>query len=306
MKPRALQKGDTVALVTPASPLTEDKLTFVTDLLHSAGYRVVRGKHVLAASDYLAGSDEQRAEDLMWAFDDPEVDAVVTTRGGYGCARLFPYLDLDRIVANPKLFVGFSDVTALHIALNNRGMATVHGPMALTLAYKREPWVHESFLRLLRGDTTPPEEAPVGICEVPGIAEGVVVGGCLCLLTDSVGTCEALNCEGRILLIEDVDERPHRIDAMLTNLLNSGTVQKAAGIVVGEMTRTDEPQNLDETIGGRGWRDIFRDRLGGLGIPMIFDYPFGHKPNQLSLALGIRARLEAEAGTLTYLESLCA
>jgi muramoyltetrapeptide carboxypeptidase len=302
MKPRPLQPGSTIALVTPASPLTEDKLSFVTNLLQEEGFRVVRGRHALDADDYLAGPDQSRAEDLMAAFDDPEIDAILTTRGGYGCARLFPYLDLARMAASRKLFMGFSDVTTLHLALNRRGLPTAHTPMALTLSYERQPWVYESFRRILRGDLNPPEEAPRGTTVVGGCATGTVVGGCMCLLCDSIGTPEALNAEGKILVIEDVDEAPHRIDAMLTHLLNSGIASSAAGFVIGEMTRTDE--HVDSSIGGKPWKEIFLDRLGPLGLPMVFDYPFGHMKGMLSLPLGIQAELDADAGTLRYLEHL--
>jgi muramoyltetrapeptide carboxypeptidase len=139
---------------------------------------------------------------------------------------------------------------------------------------------------------------------VGGTAEGMVTGGCLCLLADSIGTPNSLDCDSRIVLIEDVDENPHRIDAMLTHLLNAGIIQRAAGIVIGEMTRTDE--RCDEGIGARPWREIVRDRLGNLGIPLVTDLHFGHGPQMLSLPLGIRARLDANAGRLSYLESLCA
>lgn len=271
--------------------------------LAAEGYRTSLGKNAYAKEYFVAGTDEQRAEDLRAAFEDPDVDAVLCTRGGYGCARLMPYLNLDQMAASGKMFLGFSDITTLHLALNRRGLPTVHAPMALTFAYERESWPLQSLLKVMRGESGMVEGAPNGTTVNPGVAEGVVTGGCLCLLTDSIGTKDELDCEGRVVLIEDVDENPHRIDAMLTHLLLTGKIQSAAGIVVGEMTRTDE--KIDEGIGGKPWRDIVQERLGGLGIPMIFDYPFGHCKNMLSLPLGIRARLDADAGTLTYLENLC-
>jgi muramoyltetrapeptide carboxypeptidase len=303
-KPRALQPGDTLAIVTPASPLVREKTEFAVGLLEAEGYRVCFAEHAFDKTGYLAGSDAQRAADLMGAFLDPEVDAVFCARGGYGCARLFPYLDLDRIAASGKLLCGFSDITTLHVALNRRGLPTLHSPMALTLSVPRSEWVYDSLRRALRGDLTPPAEAPRAETIVGGTAEGVVVGGCLCLMADTLGTPESLDCAGSIVLIEDVDESPHRVDAMLTHLLNAGQIQRAAGIVVGEMTRTDE--KTDEGIGGIPWREIVRGRLEPLGIPMVFDFPFGHKKDTLSLGLGIRARLDADTGTLKYLEPLCA
>jgi muramoyltetrapeptide carboxypeptidase len=300
MRPSPLKPGDTVALVSPASPLAAEKLVFVTDLLERARYSVKTLEHVLEADGYLAGTDADRAHDLMTAFADPQVSAVLCTRGGYGCARLFPYLNLDTLAKSGKLFAGFSDVTTLHIALNRRGLPTLHAPMALTLHYPRADWVTDSFLRALQGDFSQPSEAPKPTTVVPGVAEGQTVGGCLCLICDTIGTPEEIDTEGKILLIEDVDEHPHRIDAMLTHLLNSGLAAKASGFVIAEMTRTDE--RVDEAIGGKPWREIVVERLAPLGKPMVMEMPFGHVPNMMSLPLGLTARFDADAGTLTYLE----
>jgi len=304
IKPARLSPGDTIRMISPASPLDREKTDFTRELLEKAGYRVQFGRHCFDAEAHLAGSDADRAQDLMDAFTDPEVNAVLCSRGGYGCARLFPYLDLDRIVAARKLFLGFSDITTLHIALNNRGLVCVHAPMALTLAYPREDWVYESFLRSLRGEMTYLPQAGIGKTLVSGRAKGRVVGGCLILMCDSIGTANPIQADGKILIVEDVDEHPHRVDAMLTHMLNAGVLQSAAGLVFGEMTRTDEHQ--DEGIGGKPWRDIVRERIEPLGIPTIIEYPFGHNKNMLTLPLGVNAELDADAGTLTYLEEHCA
>ncbi|HWA83761.1 MAG TPA: LD-carboxypeptidase [Fimbriimonadaceae bacterium] len=303
-KPKALRPGSVIRLVSPASPMTPEKTQPFAKMMEEAGYGVELSDHVFEVDYYLAGADRDRAADLQKAFDDPNVNAVMCTRGGYGCARLMPYLDLDRMAASGKMFLGFSDITTLHIALNRRGLATVHAPMALTFTVEREPWVRESFLATVRGENPIPSTAAKGTTLTGGKAQGVVTGGCLCLLTDSIGTPDPLDCRGKILLVEDVDEHPHRIDAMLTHLRLSGLIQQAAGIVIGEMTRTDE--KADESIGSRPWREIVRDRLSGLDVPTIIDFPFGHCKNMLTLPLGIRAEIDADAGTLTYTESLCA
>jgi len=303
MKPRSLKAGDTIQLVTPASPLSEEKLEFMLDLLHEQGYQTKLSPHALDADGYLAGSDKDRATDLQSAFDDPETAAVLCTRGGYGCARILPMLDLPRIAASGKMLIGFSDITSLHLALNRLRAPTVHAPMALTFHYPREPWVYDSFCRVLRDELEAPAEAPRAATVVSGVAEGDTVGGCLCLLMDSVGTPWALETENKLLLIEDVGENPHRVDAMLTHLVNSGLAAKAAGFVVGEMTRSDEL--ADKDIGARPWREIVQERLAPLGKPMVIDFPFGHAKGMLSLPLGIRAKLDADAGTLSYMESLC-
>jgi muramoyltetrapeptide carboxypeptidase len=302
-KPKALKPGDTISLVSPASPLSPEQTTKGIEILQSAGYRVKLSPSVYAAAEYLAGSDEARAKDLQEAFDDPETQAVFCSRGGYGCSRLMPFLDLDRMASSGKLFSGFSDITVLHAAMNRRGLATLHAPMALTLHTDREPWVYDSLLAALGGRNPIAEGAPKGSCLVGGQASGQVVGGCLILLCDLIGTPEQVVMDGKIVLLEDVDEYPHRVDAMLTHLINSGSIQGAAGIVVGEMTRSDE--RVDKTIGARPWREIVGDRLGSLGIPTIIDFPFGHAKQMLSLPLGIQAEMDANLGTLKYTESLC-
>ncbi|MBI5707567.1 MAG: LD-carboxypeptidase [Armatimonadetes bacterium] len=303
MRPRALKPGDQIRFVSPASPIDREKVANMEAFLVAEGYRVTYGPHAFDRLPYLAGSDQDRAADLQEAFDDPEVACVFCTRGGYGCARLMPHLDLDRMAASGKLFVGFSDITTLHLALNRRGLPTVHGPMALSLSVEREPWVFESLRRVMRGDCSIPEGAPKGECLKPGRATGVVTGGCLCLICDAIGTPDPPDVEGKIVLIEDVDEPPHRVDALLTHLLNAGLLQRAEGLVIGEMTRTDE--KADESIGGLGWRNIVVDRLAGLSIPTVLGFPFGHCRNMLSLPLGIRAELDAGAGALRYTENLC-
>jgi len=303
-KPKPLRPGDTIRVVSPASPLSEASMTAMDELLKSEGYRVQYGKNVLVSEHYLAGSDAARAEDLMEAFCDPEVDAVLCSRGGYGSARLMPLLDLDAIAASDKLLLGYSDITTVHLALLRRGLACVYSPMSITFSVDRDEWVYDSFKSAIKGGNPIPEAAPKGDCLTPGIAEGEVTGGCMCLLTDSLATPDALDAKGKILLIEDVDENPHRIDAMLTHLLLSGILPSAAGVVIGEMTNTDE--RSDPVIGARPWRDIVRDRVQPLGIPAIIDFPFGHaKRGMLTLPLGLRARLDAAKGTLTYLETLC-
>lgn len=259
--------------------------------------------HVLDREHHLAGSDTNRAFDITAAFEDPTIDAVFCSRGGYGCARLLEHLQFDSLAATGKLFAGFSDVTTLHFGLNQSGLATLHSPMPLSFSVRREPWVYESLWEAIEGRVSTTGPAPRGETLRPGVSEGEVTGGCLCLIADSIGTRYAIDARGKVLLIEDVDEPPHRIDAMLTHLLNVGVLQDAAGIVVGEMTRTDE--RIDEGIGGPPWREIVHERLSRLEIPIVVGYPFGHCQAMLSLPLGIRARLDANAGTLDYVEPLC-
>ncbi|MDK3162151.1 LD-carboxypeptidase [Kamptonema cortianum] len=294
--PRSLKPGSHVRVVTPASPLTMEQISDGIKFLEQEGYTVSLGKHVFDRDGYLAGPDENRAADLMEAFDDDSVDCVMCSRGGYGCARLMPYLDVDRMVKTGKQLCGFSDVTTLHLALNAKGLITLHTPMLITLSVKREDWVYESMRNILRGENPFVETAPKGETINGGTAEGEITGGCLCLMTDSFLTDYALDCKGKIVVIEDVDENPYRVDAMLTQLVNSGQLGSAAGIVIGEMTRSDEV--VDDKIGTWPWRKVVEDRVAGLGIPTIINYPFGHMQNMLSLPMGARVKLDADAGVL--------
>jgi muramoyltetrapeptide carboxypeptidase len=292
-----------VRVVSPASPLTPDQAQDGVALLESQGYRVTLGQHVYDRDGYLAGTDEARASDLMDAFEDPDVACVVCSRGGYGCARLLPFLDLDHMAASGKMFCGFSDVTTLHLALNRRGLVSMHTPMLITWSVEREPWVVDSFLSLLKGVAAAPEGAKRGETLVDGVAEGVLTGGCMCLIGDSLSTPDAIDTTGKIVVLEDVDENPHRVDALLTHFLNAGLLQRAAGLVIGEMTNTDE--KTDPKIGAWPWRRIVEDRVRPLGVPAVVNFPVGHMKTMLSVPLGVSARLDAGAGTLTVLEDPC-
>lgn len=301
-KPPAIRPGDRIAVVSPSSSTTPEKISAGVALLRERGYEVVSGAHAFDVDAFLAGADADRAADLTAAWFDDSIAAVIFSRGGYGMGRLLPLLDLDRMAAAPKLAVGFSDVTALHLALNRRGLATLHAPMLLSFAKERAPWVVDLWFQAMEG-TAPvalPEASARGSSEVGGVAEAEVTGGCLCLLADSLGTRNAFDGTGKIVLIEDVDEHAYRVDAMLTHLLAAGAIQGAAGIVVGEMTRTDE--QADPSIPTKPWKEVVIERLAPLGVPMITGFPFGHGEAMASLPLGIRARLDADAGELTYME----
>lgn len=304
VKPRALKPGSHVRIVTPASPLTPEKIEDGIKWLESEGYRVSLGDHVFDKHHYLGGTDADRAGDFMAAIRDPDVDCVMCSRGGYGCARTIPYLDLDEIVASGKQVCGFSDVTTLHLALNKRGLVTLHTPMMITLSVPRVEWVYESMSNILKGENPFPAAHTPAETLVSGVAEGVITGGCLCLMTDSFGTGYELDCRGKIVVIEDVDEHSFRVDAMLTNLINNGQLAQAAGIVIGEMTGTDEMS--EDKMGSWPWRELVADRIKPLGVPAVVNYPFGHMKTMLSLPMGVAARLDADAGRLELLEGFTA
>ena len=301
-KPPAISPGDRIAVVSPSSSTLPEKIAPGIALLESRGYEVVLGKHAYDTEAFLAGADEDRVADLAEAWFDDSVAGIVFSRGGYGMGRLLPLLDLDRMVAKPKLVVGFSDATALHLALNQRGLATLHAPMLLSFVKERAAWVVDLWFQAMEGSAPValPDEAPRGDTVISGTAEGEVTGGCLCLLADSLGTPNAFSARGKIVIIEDVDEHAYRVDAMLTHLVAAGAFDGAAGIVVGEMTRTDE--KADPSIPTKPWKEVITERLTPLNVPMIIGFPFGHGEHMASLPLGIKARLDADRGELVYLE----
>lgn len=262
-------------------------------ILQDAGFKTCLMPHARDEWRYLAGTDEDRAKDLQEAFFNAEFSAIICTRGGYGCSRLLPFLDFNQIATSRKLFVGYSDITTLHLAINQAGLATLHAPMVCCFNSERPEWVAQSWIRALSGDSSRPIEARVGECIVGGRVRGPVIGGCLSLLGDSLGTPNAFKGKDCIVLIEDVHEAAYRVDARLTHLMLAGAFEDVRGIVVGEMTGTDEKSEIP-------WREVVRERLEPLGVPMIFNYPFGHVPDPLSLPLGIEAELDADKGTLTY------
>jgi muramoyltetrapeptide carboxypeptidase len=302
-KPWALRPGDTIGVVAPASPVPPAELDRGVALLAARGYRVRVGENVLAVAphcDYLAGTDEQRAADLNRMFADPEVDAVFCARGGYGSMRLFDLLDWRAIAANPKLFVGYSDVTSLHAALAGLGWVTVHATMVSSLCNLNADALGR-FWRLVEC-SDPAETATDGRdarCIVPGVVEGELAGGNLCLLAHACGSRFAPDFRGKLALIEDVNDAVYHADRDLTQLMNAGILQQAAGFVTGALTgwqkhEAEPPRNTPAAL----WSELF----GRLGKPTVAGFPFGHEPHPLALPLGVRARLDASAGTLTLLE----
>ena len=303
-KPRSLKPGDTIGIVSPSSPPPAEELTQGVALLEARGYRVRLGDHVLAKAshcDYLAGEDLQRAADLNAMFTDPEIDAVFCARGGYGSMRLLDLLDWDRIAANPKVFVGYSDITSLHTALSRLGLVTIHATMVSAL-WKLDATMLDRFWRLVEQPDPAgllPADTETLLPIVPGIAEGELVGGNLCLLAQACGSRFAPDFSGKIVLLEDVNDAVYHADRDLTQLLNAGHLQDAAGFVIGsltgwEMHEGDPPLNTPDNL----WAEVFTR----LGKPTLAGFPFGHQRNPLPIPLGVCGRLDVGTRSLTLLE----
>ncbi len=298
LKPARLTKGDTIGIIVPASPPKDSSVIDKgKEILENKGYNVILGSNCRKKLGFLAGTDEERASDIMAMFADPGVKMVQCLRGGWGAARLLGLLDFDLIRENPKILVGFSDITMLLLSIQQlTGLVTFHGPMITSHFTKDDPpaFTDDSFWRMIT------EMAPFGSIImkdhhtprtiIPGQTEGALVGGNLSIIATTLGTPFEIDTEDKILFIEDVDEKPYRIDRLLTHLLNAGKLQQCNGIICGAFTGA-EPGEKSPGEWSQGIDDILNDRLGSLGIPVAMGFPFGHIDEIATLPVGVPARL---------------
>jgi muramoyltetrapeptide carboxypeptidase len=307
---RALPTGGTIGIVSPASPYNT-----YSDVLRSIVWWEARGYHVkfaggaLERTDWVAGSPELRAKDVMAMFLDPGVDAIQCLRGGYGSAQIIPFLDFQLIAAHPKPFIGFSDITALHTALLRfTGLATFYGPSFTTVgSTQMSEFTAQRFLQILSGETTGPvphdPDDPYVRPLAPGKASGRLVGGCLSDLLFTMGTPWELNLEDAIFVFEEVGSSPHGIDRALLQLEQAGKLKNIRGVVIGDLADCEWSDG-----GGSPWshtktlEEVLEERLGSLGVPVIYKLPFGHSTHFATLPLGVQATLDASACTLKVTE----
>ncbi|MGL5818340.1 MAG: S66 peptidase family protein [Phycicoccus sp.] len=304
VRPEPVPDGATVALVAPAGPVSAAQATQTEANMAELGFATRYGPNARQQYGYLAGTDEQRLADLHWAFEDDEIQAVWCIKGGYGSGRLLGQIDYDLIQANPKPFVGFSDVTALHQAfLQEAGLVTFMGPVAAfpatdaSLAAAKGKLLGAGVDELRVFDpATVTDDAYKPVVIVPGTAQGQLVGGNATMLRTLIGTPWAPRYRGRIVLLEDVGEVPYRFDRQLTHLLDATDIAEAAGIAIGVFADSTPPSDsltLAETL---------EDRLGDLGIPVQYGLPFGHIAEQATIAHGQPGVLDTTSQTLTVLD----
>jgi muramoyltetrapeptide carboxypeptidase len=293
-KPAMLRRGDLIGVVAPAGATEAAAVTAGVSLLEKAGYPVRLGDSVFKRMGFLAGNDTERAADLLGMFRDRDVKAILAARGGYGSGRLLPHLDVELIRQHPKIFVGYSDLTFLLSHMLQRAeLVTFHGPMVGGLA--ANPGTAEALLAFLSGDRLGWNLEARDIIQ-PGTAEGVIVGGCLSVIVSTLGTPYETQTKGRLLFLEDVNEKPYRIDRMLTQLRQAGKLSDVAGIIFGEMHGCVAEPNEAVTV-----REVIRQAFANDPYPVVFGLPTGHGTGAATLPLGIRARLAGER--LTLLES---
>lgn len=302
IRPPYLHRGDKVAFVAPARKISLPELAPAIRLLESWGLEAVLPPHLFDSDHQLAGSDEVRAALIQQQLDDPEIGALWCVRGGYGTVRIIDKLDFSQFAQRPKWIVGYSDVTVLHSHIHRHlGIETLHATMPINIPDGEDPMQHpaiETLHRALFGEPTAYETAPHPL-DRAGEAEGLVTGGNLSMLYSLCGSSSAIETEGKILFIEDLDEYLYHIDRMMMNLKRCGMLAGLAGLVVGQMS--DMHDNAIPF--GRSAEQIVRDAVEEYGYPVCFDFPAGHSGTEnRALYLGRSAWLTVtpEGSTLAY------
>jgi muramoyltetrapeptide carboxypeptidase len=343
IKPPRLSFGDTIGIIAPASAPPDPKaIDQSIAVLERLGFRPRLARNVRKRWGFLAGSDRDRAADLMQMFTDRKVNAVICVRGGYGAARVLPLLDYEAIRRNPKILIGYSDITSLHCAfLVKSNLVSFHGPMLNSDFIKDNfpDFTLNGFLRTLMEPThagsllntsssssfsfsssiSPPAKrralnphkqatrrAPVArpaTCVRSGVATGPLLGGNLSILCTTLGTPYQPSFKNKILFFEDLAEIPYRFDRMLTHLLNAGVLQQVAGIAIGINANCRDPNAKKTKEYRQTMDDVIKERLLPLKIPIVSGLPFGHIPLNATLPIGIKAKLDADAADLQIIES---
>jgi muramoyltetrapeptide carboxypeptidase len=313
IKPRALRQGDTAGLITPSTYVSDPgQLQLAQRTMEYFGLKPKLGKNVGRRTGYLGGSVEERIDDLHSMFRDPEVLAVFAIRGGYGSEQLLDRIDYDLIRRNPKVFVGYSDITALHLAIQKRaGLTTFHGPVALAaFTGYTQTWFRKALFSTqpIGAVGNPPETNQLRPAHPlrtirPGTARGPLIGGNLTLIATTMGTPFEIETGGRVLFLEDVEEQPYSIDRMLTQLRLAGKLEAAAGIVFGECAdcrpREFQP-SFDSTL---SLGEVLDNILGKLSVPVFTGLTIGHTDDQVTLPLGVMATLDATRQQLVIEEA---
>ena len=305
---KPLLDGGTIGVAAPASPYdSRSEVLRGVEWWESQGYRVKLAAGIWERDDYVAGDAAGRARDLNTLFGDPEVDVVQVLQGGFGSAQTIPHLDFDVIAVNPKPLVGFSDITALHVAIRQEaGLATIYGNgLAGVGSPDATSFSKERLLDVLRGGgagLVPPNPDDPWLRTIGGgKVTAPLVGGCLWLLMQTMGTPWEMDLDGAILFFEDVHSPPYYIDGNLVQLQQAGKLDNVAGVVVGQMEKCDwgDVRQVSDWARSRSIEDVLEERLEPLGVPVLYGLPLGHGKHLAALPLGVTCTLDADARTLT-------
>ncbi|HEY9187721.1 MAG TPA: LD-carboxypeptidase [Ignavibacteria bacterium] len=305
IKPKALKKGDKVGLIAPASYIEEpEDLNIAIDIMRWLGFEPVVGKNVMKQYGYLAGKDSERADEINEMFSRKDVSGIFCMRGGYGTMRILPYIDYENIIKNPKVIIGYSDITALLQAIYVKtGLVCFHGPVALstyseyTLEYLRKAIFINKKIGEIKNPTTPPNkvETKNRIIKINGgKAEGILIGGNLSLLVSLIGTPYDIDYKNKILFIEEIGEEAYRVDRMLTQLWLSGKLEQLSGIIIGKITDYKSPNSKPAFSNTLSLEEVIRTRLETLKIPAVYGYMIGHIEDKITVPIGVKAILDVD------------
>ncbi len=307
--PRRLKSGDTLGLIAPGSYITGAELNDSIKNLNELGFNVVYTNNILSKNGYFSGSDQQRASDLNQMFYRDDVTGIICARGGYGCTRILPLLNYNVIRTNPKVFIGYSDVTSLLYGLyKETGLVCFHGPVGIstyndfTSSYFRKTLMDPEDTTILKNpvpESGDEEYQPLTIKD--GVVRGELIGGNLSVAVSLIGTPYDMDTVGRIIFLEEMEEDPYRIDRMLTQMRMAGKFDGAAGIALGVFKdcKPSEKSSFDSSF---TLAEVLKNRLGDLNIPVVYGMSFGHVKNKFILPVGIKAELDASKQTITLLE----
>lgn len=313
IKPKKLQPGNTVGLIAPGSFIDEDELEESVTKLEELGLKVKFTGNILAKYGYLGGKDPQRAEDVNWMFSNDEIDGIVCARGGYGCSRILPALNYDMIKNNPKILVGYSDITALLYGIFAKtGLVCFHGPVSIStfndfsVKYFKDVLMEPKDEILLESAEENIEEAGAEFERYTineGTAEGELVGGNFSIAVSMLATPYDVSYDNKILFLEEIKEKPYRIDRFFTQMLLAGKFDNVKGIALGVFKDCEEEMDDADFENSFTLKQVFEDRLGNLGIPIAYGLSFGHIKNKFTIPFGVKAKLDADNQTLKLLES---
>lgn len=299
--PTLLQPGDTVSVVATARRINESDLNAAVEILSLWGLNVVLSENILSESHpYFSGSDDERLNDIQSAINNPEIKAIICARGGYGTTRIVDEINTTPLLNNHKWLVGFSDITSLHLKLLKNNLASIHGTMPILFS-KSESASSVETLRMLLFSGTCRIECAATNFNIKGSAEGIVVGGNLSLINDSLGTATELDTSDKILIIEEVDEYRYRLDRMMTQLRRAGKLKNLRALLVGHMTdvRDSDPEF------GESVESIIMNAVRGYSYPVAFGFPSGHEnPNYAWVSGGTASLIVSDATTQLHFTKL--
>ena len=310
IKPKKLKIGDTIGLVSPGGFISEQQLEESKINISSLGFSVVAAKNILKRFGYFAGTDKERADDLHEMFRNKKIDGIVCVRGGYGCARVLDFLDFNLIRHNPKMLIGYSDITALLYGIfSQTGLTGFHGPVATStfnefsvnnfknvlMNPQRQISLHSAV-----EDAAKSEYKPFAIRS--GKAKGKLVGGNLSIVASLIGTKYDVDTKGKIIFLEEVGEEPYRVDRMLTQMIQAGKFKHASGVALGIFTKCESKPDESGIANSFSISEVLRERLFQLGIPVLYGLSFGHVVNKFTLPFGINVELDVDNQMLTLLE----